>query len=787
MHVHTTYKIINLIYFWAGLSLLFQGFQKMSDSGYVAPKCPAGWISGMVWITAGGVVGGCWFTFMITHIIDQKCFGKPRWSTYKILVAGLPLLGAVCLAVAGTYVTWQHPYRLGECDCSLDEWGPNCLPCLCGDHGICDSGSFGTGQCICDFNWAGPKCDQCGDRWKGEDCDVCKTGYANAPRCNICDRGYDGEKCDVCADGWQPWQHSSEIFPNTISEDDNRHLCDECLPDHWGYYCKKCPIGNDVPLKTLDKSNPIKKGTRARDNNGNVGEIQDMQVFKNGAWHTQFAYDANDQKVLEHVRVRIRLDRDRTITNWILFEELRGVQCNNRGICNDDQKHQLENPDWQLTCTPTRETCTSNSDCTVSENCKGTCQGTELPINPIWAIQLPAGKLCSSDEDCIDRSIHIDETGATYEGGRCISRVCCKESYHGDGMCECDSNFFGRKDPDMVFDHAKTSPACDFCPGYDWNTEEPSSICSGGKGTCTPGYSRDDDYLNMRCTCGNTVYIDPITGILDQNKIIRWYGDLCQCGDWDEDLECDTCASGYWGPECQQCPGGFGLRACSGHGKCDGSGTNSGTGKCDCDTKEYTSWMLSPYVKRYPSEHVGYDSSGKDHTCSECAPNFWGQECLRCDETDMIKPSELKHIFQPGGSFSLGPGMSSADPIPVCHPEKPWICSLACGRGGWCNWGRTGDGTCMCWSNKVANPHTYNPLDNVCIGNDQYTGSLEDYLGYGEQCPSFGYCSLGKSGREDFTQCETSQDCSVSNLGECYQWLQVDFAPRTWGFSCTQN
>ena len=62
MHVHTTYKIINLIYFWAGLSLFFQGLQKMSDSGYIAPKCPAGWISGMVWITAGGVVGGCWLT-----------------------------------------------------------------------------------------------------------------------------------------------------------------------------------------------------------------------------------------------------------------------------------------------------------------------------------------------------------------------------------------------------------------------------------------------------------------------------------------------------------------------------------------------------------------------------------------------------------------------------------------------------------------------------------------------------------------------------------------------------
>lgn len=768
----------------------------MMGSGYVAPKTPVGWISGMLWIIAGAALGVCWFSYICAHIVDQTINNKPRWSTSKILTAGLPLLGAACLGVVGTYVTWQHPYLLGPCDCASEEWGPTCEPCLCGDHGVCDAGAYGSGQCICDFNWAGPNCDQCGARWKGEDCDICKTGYDGAPRCKECARGYDGEDCDVCAGGWQPWQHASELFPNTISEDDHRHLCDECNTNHWGYECKKCPMGNDVPLKTLDRNHPILKGTRATDTFGNVGSITDMQIHAAGVWSDSFVYNKDDPEILKHARIKLNYDHDRTTSNWILLGELRGVQCNNRGVCNDDAKHQIDHPEWHKTCTPTYETCTSNADCTVSENCKGTCQGTELPIPTMWVIELPEGKLCSSDEDCIDRNIHLDASNATYEAGRCVARVCCQETYHGDGDCQCEQGFFGRKDPDMPFEHDKVSPACDFCPGYDWTSEEPSSICSGGKGTCTPGYSRDGDYLKMRCTCGNTEYIDPVTQIVDKNRIIRWYGDLCQCGDWNEDLECDTCASGYWGSECQQCPGGFGLRACSGHGRCHGSGSNGGTGQCDCDTKEYTSWMLAPYVKRYPSEKIGYDDRGQDLTCSECAPNFWGQECLRCDETAQIKQSELKHIFQPGGSFSLGPAMSSAEPHPVCHPDKPWICTLACGRGGWCNWGRTGDGSCLCWSNKPLNSGTWNPLDNVCIGNGRYNGTLQDYKGYGEQCPSYGYCSLGNTNRETTDLCgagswtlasseQYNVECADDNMGECFPWQKMDFTVRNWGFSCT--
>jgi hypothetical protein len=145
MNVATIFKLVSLALFWAGASLFFQGLQRMSDSGFSNPKVPIGWLTGIFWITISGIGCGCWLTYITVHVIDQKCNAAKRWSTIKILTAALPILGAACMAVAGTYITWQHPYRLGECDCSSEEWGPHCQSCECGEHGICDSGSYGTG------------------------------------------------------------------------------------------------------------------------------------------------------------------------------------------------------------------------------------------------------------------------------------------------------------------------------------------------------------------------------------------------------------------------------------------------------------------------------------------------------------------------------------------------------------------------------------------------------------------------------------------------------------------
>jgi hypothetical protein len=799
----------------------------MYDSGYRPPETPPGWTIGIFWIVGGMTLGLLWVVFVMAHIIDQKISNKPRWSTTKILSTSLVLIGAASFAIVGTFLTWKHPYRLGPCDCLENEWGPRCDPCQCNEHGVCDSGTYGSGLCSCDFGWAGLQCERCDDRWKPEAvgdetaCDTCKTGYTGE-KCEFCARGYTGDECDVCDDGWYPWQHTSELYPNAISDDDNRHLCDECLPNHWGYYCQQCPWGNDVPQVTLDRNVQLRNGSRVITTLGKSGFLTRMQIKQNSKWIESFDYDTTNPLILSKTRIKIKLDSDKSRTDWTLLKDIRGAQCNNRGKCEDDETHQILNPNWDKTCTwDSYQACTSNEDCTVSENCKGKCRGTELPLNALWVLKMD-GKLCLTDDDCLDETILINELNETYTGGRCVSRGCCTESYHGNGKCDCDPKYFGPIEDDGFQPHYKKSPACDFCPGYDWLTEEPSTICSGGKGTCTPSYGRTGDYLQMRCTCGEETYIDKETGIADPNKIIAWSGNLCQCGDWNDDQRCDTCASGHWGPTCTQCPGGFGLRTCSGHGICQGSGSNAGTGKCVCDIKRQTAWMLAEYVKRYSTEYVGTNVDGNTLTCSECAPNFWGNQCLRCDQTYMIKPSELSDIFQPSGSYHLGIGQSSANPIPVCHPQKPWICSLACGGGGWCNWGRQGDGKCMCWSNKRANNATWNPLDNVCIGKNRFDPNRnQTFDGTSEQCPSFGYCSEGDTSRTTQDVCGTetfigfNKDMSIpiksyntvnwtpyddwsnssSNYNsecngkgdQCYKWLTIDWRPRNWGFSCIKE
>ena len=827
MHGDTIFKVLSLAVLWVGVALFVNGIQVIYDSGYRPPKTPPGWSMGMAWIVAGGAMATGWVSFITGHLIDQKCNGKPRWSVTSILSSSLILLGAAALAVVGTFLTWRHPYRLGPCECLPTEWGPNCEPCQCGEHGICDGGTYGSGRCSCDFGFAGDRCDRCAERFKPEGaCDTCKTGFAG-DKCDRCARQYTGPECSQCANGWRPWYNSSALFPNTTDED-GRHICDECAANHFGYDCRPCPWGNDVPRRMLDRNNPIVKGTRVITTEGITGAIESMQVEQDSAWTDSFAYNIQHPSVLSQTRVRIRKDYSKTLSSFLLLDEIRGVECNNRGFCEDDDRHQALNPNWQDTCTyTTAESCTTDEDCTVSENCKGTCQGTELPVSALWEAQL-GGTLCKTDADCLDKSIYIDQFNNTYTGGRCVSRVCCDESRHGKGNCQCERKFFGIQDPDSSLTPlSELSPACDFCPGYDWFTEEPSSICSGGKGTCSASYSRNGDYLQMRCSCGSEVYIDPVTGIPDPSRIIGWSGNLCQCGDWNNDQECDICASSYWGPDCTQCPGGYGSRACSGHGTCRGSGTNSGDGQCICDidNPKNTAWMLAPFIKRYASETVGRNAAGQDWTCSECAPNHYGPDCQVCTPTDTatIQPSQIDDIFQPPDSYAFL-NQSSIHPVKLCHPQRPTMCWLACGGGGWCNWGREGTGECTCWSNRRQNALTWNPLDNVCIGNVRYDGAMGDYQGYGEVCPAYGRCSGGDSSRNtaDMCGCQDPDNCTASFIGDdkdmsktiqetgwqpiddwvappnnncppgqqCYAWNQIDWTFESRGTrtaSCTMD
>lgn len=742
MRANNIFTLFSVITIWIGVGCILSGIGTMNESGYVPPAVPAGWVMGVAWVTVGGVIAMTWFLYVLSELIEQCSLGQRRWTLVKIASISMVLFFAMGCAVVGTYNTWKHPYRIGECGCNATEWGPSCKPCQC-VNGLCHSGMYGTGVCSCDFGWAGDKCNLCDNSHKPEGmCDMCKTGYAGE-KCDRCEVGYTGVECNICDTGWQPWYHASQLFPETISEDDNRHLCDECKPNHFGFYCLSCPIGNDVPKISLEMNDPITTSSRATDSDGKAGYVHDVHK-----------YDPKNPHVLKETSLKIQYDEDATISKWIPFQDIQGFQCNNRGTCMDDQRHQQLNPEWNTKCTSnTYEACNTNQDCKSSQNCKGTCTGTESPINSLWSI-VTANQLCSNDNECRGPPISEDLNGNKlyYEGGRCVAKFCCDESYHGDGRCDCNPDYFGPKAEDGFKSHYELSPACDFCPGYDWITQETSTICSGGKGTCSPSYKSAPEagvrgeYIQMRCDCGRTVHIDPETGIPDPKRVIQWMDSLCECGDWDKDGKCDICSSGHWGSQCGKCPGGAGSNTCSGHGTCD-QGVN-GRGYCSCDVGLSSSWMLAEYIPRYKGDCQDCNNektianSDIALTCNECAPNFWGDQCLRCGYTDMIKQSELDDIFQPVGSFNLLD--SAQSPHKVCHPEHPWLCTLACSGGGWCDWGRQGDGKCKCWSNKRKNEHTWNPLDNVCIGSDRYDPlSGVPYDGTDEQCPSYGYCKNG--------------------------------------------
>eukprot|EP01061_Rhynchopus_euleeides_P036821 TRINITY_DN621_c0_g1_i11.p1 TRINITY_DN621_c0_g1~~TRINITY_DN621_c0_g1_i11.p1 ORF type:complete len:3370 (+),score=1038.41 TRINITY_DN621_c0_g1_i11:736-10110(+) len=118
--------------------------------------------------------------------------------------------------------------------------------------------------------------------------------------------------------------------------------------------------------------------------------------------------------------------------------------------------------------------------------------------------------------------------------------------------------------------------------------------------TTLPEVTHNVSVVNHRCTeetCPSPNECDPE------------YGCICnQAGDgsFDRRTGCKECLAGYAGSRCKfVCPGLPDLQVCGGHGVCnDGV---AGNGLCKCD------------------ETAGHWA---EPTCVECAPGFWGADCL---------------------------------------------------------------------------------------------------------------------------------------------------------------
>lgn len=771
----TILMVANMVTLWVGIALIFRGFDIMNQSNYRPPATPPGWILGMMWIGAGASVACIWLVFIVSAHVDQVLSNKPRWTRTRLFSSGLVLFAAALFAIIGTYSTWKHPFLLTPCDCLENEFGPQCAPCQCGAHGVCNEGVFGDGRCACDPGWASATCDVCAPRFRGDDCDTCVLGWQDnlitGERCSQCARGYTGDDCDTCAQGWQPWTHNSTLFPNIVDQD-GRHICDECQDNYFGYDCTPCPFGNDVPKVTLLRNAPITNTSRVRDAMGKIGRVFSMKVDGVATWQ----YDPSALDIESRVAIQIKYDDTNRLSPDIKLRDIDGLQCNNRGTCRDDRWHLENDPDWYKNCTSSGETCSTHADCTVSENCRGRCTA-DLPIPTAWEDWSSSALPCASDEDC------RGPARLNFTRGRCVERQCCEQSRHGDGKCDCGAQYFGNADPTK-------SPACDFCPGYDWLTGEKSTICMGN-GDCQPSFAMNDEYVDMRCACKTTQYSE--NGIIDDARLVRWYKDFCQCGDMGSDMKCRVCAPGFYGPECVSCPGGPGLaRTCGGHGTCDAG--VGGTGECSC-TVDYNSgaWTLADYQPRYSGDTVYRSANGSSKVCTECVPNFYGANCKPCEPLSIIAANQLEDVFQPPDSFHTN--VHNAQYTSLCHTvnEEDPICTLACGGGGWCDWGRKGTGKCKCWSNIPDNRNTWNPLDNVCVVNETHYCSPKDIscildTPSNEICPALGthpkgWCENAKTrGRLDYVPCTTDSDCGTNGNCIAFQmanWIPIDAEEST--------
>ena len=303
---------LSLLSLFGGSFVFIISIQQMGNSNYTnAPSIPAGWLMGIALIILASVLTWVWTLYMVAMLCYQWRTKKKQWSVIKIITLGAVLVAALLFSITGVYLIYKYPLRLSECECTQKQWGSTCSPCTCGVEGTCHWGRTGSGLCLCNDRYGGVDCNQCNDRYKPEPvgdlpaCNICRTGYAGE-NCETCAKGYAGEDCSVCDSGWQPWTHTSALFPNDLA-DDGRHLCDECLPNHFGYYCTRCPYGNDVPLKTLDFNDEIAPGQFVRTVDNKYGEIFQVQTLVGSTW-TSITYDPSDEDVLTTTRVQVALE-----------------------------------------------------------------------------------------------------------------------------------------------------------------------------------------------------------------------------------------------------------------------------------------------------------------------------------------------------------------------------------------------------------------------------------------------------------------------------------------------
>ncbi|MBN3308760.1 STAB1 protein, partial [Amia calva] len=199
--------------------------------------------------------------------------------------SGLKPSGEIDFCSYGSYRPWHHrryslfdddlifqrPYypsyhsRRGEgCrrECIAVQWAPKCcknhygkdcqvcpggLEAPCSNHGECEMGRGGSGNCTCNAGFTGTACELCLPNHYGANCTACACSENGK-----CDDGFEGDGSCFCWEGWTGERCEQkmdvkpvctpECHPNAICQPDNICLC-EPLYEGDGRNC----TGKDSP------------------------------------------------------------------------------------------------------------------------------------------------------------------------------------------------------------------------------------------------------------------------------------------------------------------------------------------------------------------------------------------------------------------------------------------------------------------------------------------------------------------------------------------------------------
>nr|XP_023690960.1 stabilin-1-like [Paramormyrops kingsleyae] len=139
--------------------------------------------------------------------------------------------------------------------CCKNHYGRNCQVCAggleapCGNHGACDDGWQGTGNCTCDAGFRGTACELCIPNHYGPDCrecactvhGECQDGMQGSGSC-FCRQGWTGAHCEVEMEVIPVC--TPECHPNAVCQPHNTCQCD-LLYEGDGWNCTAPDLCSD--------------------------------------------------------------------------------------------------------------------------------------------------------------------------------------------------------------------------------------------------------------------------------------------------------------------------------------------------------------------------------------------------------------------------------------------------------------------------------------------------------------------------------------------------------------